>query len=232
MLLISFLCVALRFADADYCPGFSDCSSNGVCVIQQYRQWERVAVGCTCFNDDLRGHFGGAMCDRCSYGYLSPSCKVRGTSNAAAHLFLRNDSMLMMGVLAMLTVGCGVLLLVRVFVGIVYGRPSTSFDMESQSDAGEPLPLLDEGEISSVEQQEREAHLARMAELVGDHIDSFEETSAAEEGNRCKICFENEINCVLLECGHLCACFDCGKQLKQCPFCRQRILKVKKTFKL
>ena len=28
----------------------------------------------------------------------------------------------------------------------------------------------------------------------------------------CKICMENVINCVLLECGHLVTCLDCGKR--------------------
>lgn len=35
----------------------------------------------------------------------------------------------------------------------------------------------------------------------------------------CKICFDNRSNAVLLECGHLCACIDCAKQLKECPVC-------------
>lgn len=48
--------------------------------------------------------------------------------------------------------------------------------------------------------------------------------------NICKICFEKEINCVLLQCGHLCICFECGSlpSVKTCPICRQVIDSVKR----
>eukprot|EP00475_Leptophrys_vorax_P030556 TRINITY_DN4586_c0_g3_i2.p1 TRINITY_DN4586_c0_g3~~TRINITY_DN4586_c0_g3_i2.p1 ORF type:complete len:550 (+),score=125.39 TRINITY_DN4586_c0_g3_i2:178-1827(+) len=43
----------------------------------------------------------------------------------------------------------------------------------------------------------------------------------------CIICYDREINCVLLPCGHLALCHICAKSLnKQCPICRVRIQSV------
>jgi len=52
--------------------------------------------------------------------------------------------------------------------------------------------------------------------------------------NECTICFEKEINSVLVPCGHCCTCEACGKVLKDngkdCPVCRAKIDQVVKTF--
>ena len=42
-------------------------------------------------------------------------------------------------------------------------------------------------------------------------------------------CFQ--IDCVMLECGHMCTCTNCGKQMAECPICRQYVVRVVKTFK-
>lgn len=51
----------------------------------------------------------------------------------------------------------------------------------------------------------------------------------------CKICCDNPVNCVILECGHLVVCLDCGKKLmegsKECPICRRYISKLVRTFR-
>lgn len=49
--------------------------------------------------------------------------------------------------------------------------------------------------------------------------------------NQCKICWENVIDCVLLDCGHMLTCTDCGKVLSECPICRQFITRVVHVFK-
>lgn len=36
------------------------------------------------------------------------------------------------------------------------------------------------------------------------------------EENQCKICWEKVIDCVLLDCGHMITCTDCGKVLSEC----------------
>jgi len=52
-----------------------------------------------------------------------------------------------------------------------------------------------------------------------------------EDIGECKICFENPVDCVLLECGHLCCCRRCGGEMITCPMCRQPITRVLPVFK-
>ena len=33
-----------------------------------------------------------------------------------------------------------------------------------------------------------------------------------EDEDLCKICMDNQVDCVMLECGHMCTCIGCGKQ--------------------
>eukprot|EP00088_Acartia_fossae_P023230 TRINITY_DN2429_c0_g1_i5.p1 TRINITY_DN2429_c0_g1~~TRINITY_DN2429_c0_g1_i5.p1 ORF type:complete len:518 (-),score=73.41 TRINITY_DN2429_c0_g1_i5:375-1928(-) len=47
----------------------------------------------------------------------------------------------------------------------------------------------------------------------------------------CKICMDAVIDCVMLECGHMCTCTNCGKQMAECPICRQYVVRVVRTFK-
>lgn len=46
----------------------------------------------------------------------------------------------------------------------------------------------------------------------------------------CVICMENRINCVILRCGHLAICTNCGKSLTKCPICQQNISEIVQTF--
>ena len=52
-----------------------------------------------------------------------------------------------------------------------------------------------------------------------------------DDGDFCKICMESIIDCVLLDCGHMCSCIKCGKQLAECPICRQNVVRVIRVFK-
>eukprot|EP01114_Cavostelium_apophysatum_P000628 TRINITY_DN10575_c0_g1_i1.p1 TRINITY_DN10575_c0_g1~~TRINITY_DN10575_c0_g1_i1.p1 ORF type:complete len:211 (+),score=31.50 TRINITY_DN10575_c0_g1_i1:112-744(+) len=56
-------------------------------------------------------------------------------------------------------------------------------------------------------------------------------TTEENDDNFCKICFEKEINCALVECGHAALCLDCSNGLQDCPICRQPIKKVLKLYK-
>ncbi|XP_038054714.1 E3 ubiquitin-protein ligase RNF34-like [Patiria miniata] len=47
----------------------------------------------------------------------------------------------------------------------------------------------------------------------------------------CKICMDSPIDCVLLECGHMVTCTKCGKQLAECPMCRQYIIRAVHVFR-
>lgn len=47
----------------------------------------------------------------------------------------------------------------------------------------------------------------------------------------CKICMDAPIECVILECGHVATCTNCGKVLSECPICRQYIVRVVRLFR-
>lgn len=41
--------------------------------------------------------------------------------------------------------------------------------------------------------------------------------------NKCKVCLNSDIEIIFLPCGHVCSCFKCGINLKNCPICREPI---------
>ena len=47
-----------------------------------------------------------------------------------------------------------------------------------------------------------------------------------DEASKCKVCMDADIDCVILDCGHLVTCNKCGKKLTECPICRQKVLQV------
>lgn len=66
----------------------------------------------------------------------------------------------------------------------------------------------------------------------------WKQEQKAEEGKDCirdeelcKICMDHPVDCVMLECGHMCTCTRCGKQMAECPICRQYVVRVVRTFK-
>lgn len=54
---------------------------------------------------------------------------------------------------------------------------------------------------------------------------------ALAEEDMCKICMEEGVDCVILDCGHMCTCTSCGKQLSECPICRQYVVRVVHVFR-
>lgn len=63
----------------------------------------------------------------------------------------------------------------------------------------------------------------QLKEFNLEKLENIEET--------CKICMDAPLDCVLLECGHIATCLDCGKKLSECPICRQYVIRVVRTFK-
>jgi len=57
------------------------------------------------------------------------------------------------------------------------------------------------------------------------------EKEKEKEINECKVCFENEIDCLLLPCAHLAICSECAGELKKCPICNAVISKSQKIFR-
>jgi len=47
---------------------------------------------------------------------------------------------------------------------------------------------------------------------------------------QCKICFDGEVNCVFVPCGHTACCYSCAAPMKSCPFCRNPIGSIVKMF--
>ncbi|XP_067932381.1 uncharacterized protein [Watersipora subatra] len=52
-----------------------------------------------------------------------------------------------------------------------------------------------------------------------------------EEPELCKICMDSAIDCVLLDCGHMVSCTKCGKQMNECPICRQFVIRAVHIFR-
>merc|ERR1712228_939298 len=50
------------------------------------------------------------------------------------------------------------------------------------------------------------------------------------ERHLCKICYEREIDTVLLDCNHRTVCQRCLEQVQLCPLCRVPISNVVQTF--
>ncbi|CAM9281402.1 unnamed protein product [Laminaria digitata] len=50
-----------------------------------------------------------------------------------------------------------------------------------------------------------------------------------DEDDCCIVCFDNEVACTLVPCGHHCCCRDCAGRLTHCPVCRARITEMIKA---
>merc|ERR1719491_2792979 len=50
------------------------------------------------------------------------------------------------------------------------------------------------------------------------------------ERHLCKICYEREINTVMLHCNHRAVCSRCLDQVTQCPLCRAPITRIIQTY--
>lgn len=55
------------------------------------------------------------------------------------------------------------------------------------------------------------------------------EEKKSVSGKLCAVCLDAEYNCVL-NCGHMCMCMDCAKQVDRCPKCRASISSRLKVF--
>lgn len=78
---------------------------------------------------------------------------------------------------------------------------------------------------------EKQELLNRLRLLLNDYNVSKKDMEGMPEELVCKICMDAPIDCVLLECGHMVACIMCGKQMSECPVCRQFVVRVVRTFR-
>lgn len=79
-----------------------------------------------------------------------------------------------------------------------------------------------------VEKEELLKILQRLWKQEQRHKENIE---TMDDDSLCRICMDAPIDCVMLECGHMCTCTNCGKQMAECPICRQYVVRVVKTFK-
>ncbi|XP_068992708.1 E3 ubiquitin-protein ligase RNF34 isoform X3 [Neodiprion pinetum] len=77
---------------------------------------------------------------------------------------------------------------------------------------------------------ERGELLEKASGLWHHHVKSREDLEKLPFKDICKICMDAPIECVMLECGHMATCLNCGKQLSECPICRQYVIRVVRTF--
>ncbi|KAJ1667378.1 hypothetical protein IW140_000909 [Coemansia sp. RSA 1813] len=81
---------------------------------------------------------------------------------------------------------------------------------------------------------EMERETATVASASGD--DNGDSTDGNDK-DVCKICWDASINCVFLNCGHMCTCLECGNKIvesdrRECPICRGHIAKVVHVFRV
>ncbi|KAJ9232793.1 hypothetical protein DTO169E5_7353 [Paecilomyces variotii] len=54
---------------------------------------------------------------------------------------------------------------------------------------------------------------------------------ADEEMDLCQICYGEEQDALFYDCGHVCACVACARQVDTCPICRKNVISVVKIYR-
>ncbi|KAL2004605.1 hypothetical protein VTN00DRAFT_3341 [Thermoascus crustaceus] len=54
---------------------------------------------------------------------------------------------------------------------------------------------------------------------------------ADEEMDLCQICYGEDQDALFYDCGHVCACVGCARQVDICPICRKNVISVVKIYK-
>lgn len=54
---------------------------------------------------------------------------------------------------------------------------------------------------------------------------------ADEEMDLCQICYSEDQDALFYDCGHVCACVTCAKQVDICPMCRKNVISVVRIYK-
>ncbi|UJR29255.1 hypothetical protein I4U23_010469 [Adineta vaga] len=99
---------------------------------------------------------------------------------------------------------------------------------------GELKDILNQNFVSYKGCVEKQELIAKLKLLHQDKQQIQSDTSISNgqsDENLCKICMDATIDCVFLDCGHLCTCVQCGKRLSECPLCRSYIIRVVRVFK-
>lgn len=78
---------------------------------------------------------------------------------------------------------------------------------------------------------ERSELLDRVSRLWEEHNQARADMDNMDKEDICKICWDAPIECVILECGHMACCINCGKRMSECPICKQYVVRVVRFFK-
>ncbi|XP_017879605.1 E3 ubiquitin-protein ligase RNF34 [Ceratina calcarata] len=73
--------------------------------------------------------------------------------------------------------------------------------------------------------------LLKKATTLWEEYKESREKGEIPDENICKICWDEPIECIILECGHMACCLNCGKQMSECPICKQYVVRVVRFFK-
>jgi hypothetical protein len=123
------------------------------------------------------------------------------------------------------------------------GEEDSGEEGKSDDESGRrPLHGDDEdivGRLQLQQQQQQEA-LSEQRKRARDRererreraeTDQGEEKSETVDKDTCKICFSASANSVIIPCGHMCACMNCGVRLDKCPICRSEINRIQEVFR-
>lgn len=78
---------------------------------------------------------------------------------------------------------------------------------------------------------ERSDLLGRVSTLWKHYKQSRTDIEKMDQEDLCKICWDAPIECIILECGHMACCINCGKQMSECPICKQYVVRIVRFFK-
>ena len=118
---------------------------------------------------------------------------------------------------------------------------ATATAAAAAADEASSNPFLEEAEAEEASRTAVPPESASVASDDGVHliqdppgvVEEEEDRDGSEAGsldNECSVCFEAEVDSVLVPCGHCCTCEACGKKLSECPICRQAISQVIRTY--
>lgn len=92
----------------------------------------------------------------------------------------------------------------------------------------------DEEIIASITMSENNDEKKVLSSIEDTRHDADECSGGDDIPNECVLCNDARINCVLVPCGHMWLCFECGKSVeksgKGCPACRNTIAQIVRVF--
>ncbi|KAG9070183.1 hypothetical protein KI688_009515 [Linnemannia hyalina] len=85
------------------------------------------------------------------------------------------------------------------------------------------------------QQEQQKQQQQQKASSTGSATNGGKQFPTTDDEHRCKVCFEASLNCVMLNCGHMSTCMDCGKKIMEgprvCPICREYVVKLLHIFR-